>query len=425
VRQERQRTDIACAIEVNTEMDTIQKRIRQLLGSSLICLVVSCAFAALSSPLAALDDAVPGGAVSSSLEGHQWRLSQFYVGNKSLITLPLRVPIPYFAFRDGKIVGSAGCGQFTGIYRGTDDQLAISASWADDNGSPCNGEQKDEAAKILHALASVRRIRPAYDALLLQDENGVLQVRLVAMQPGKDLSELHDTFWHLNQLEGSTADFSQVVINIDEIGITFSTPSYLIGIPFQYHLLTGLQFYPAYTKGGDTKSSNYSQDQQVAEAYEDGLHKIDSYELKQETLTFFDKDRQPIMVFSSLLSRGIENRIWRIAKERAVEGEQTDNEGLIDKKMHAYIVLMNGRVSGNSGCGGFVGTYKLSGDVLTLHAGTIVTGTGCTDLNEPYKVSNVSNRKDPYNSELLVEQRGDQIILRDKSGQAQILLVPF
>jgi len=56
------------------------------------------------------------------------------------------------------------------------DKLAISAKWADASGTPCNDGEKDNAAKILHALASVRRIRPVYDALLLQDKNGVLQV---------------------------------------------------------------------------------------------------------------------------------------------------------------------------------------------------------------------------------------------------------
>jgi heat shock protein HslJ len=188
--------------------------------------------------------------VSSSLEGHQWRLSQFYVGNKSLITLPQWVPIPFFSFRDGRMEGSPGCGQFTGTYRGTDGQLAISASWADDTKSPCSGEQKDEATKIIHALASVRRIRPAYDALLLQDENEVLQVRLAAMQPGKDLSEVHDTFWLLKQVEGSTQDLAHVVIDIDQTGINFSTPSFFLGMPFEYHLLTGLKFSAPPSKGG-------------------------------------------------------------------------------------------------------------------------------------------------------------------------------
>jgi len=128
------------------------------------------------------------------------------------------------------------------------------------------------------------------------------------MQSGKDLSELHDTFWHLNQLEGSTVNFPQPVINIGEgnsSGITFSTPAYLIGFPFQYHLLTGLDFVAAYEKGGDSKNSNYSQDQQVANVFEGILHKVVSYELKKDELTFFDKDQHPIMVLSSSLNTGI------------------------------------------------------------------------------------------------------------------------
>ena len=205
-----------------------------------ILMAVSCQLAAQQ--MAALAGSIPGSAVSSNLEGHQWRLSQYYVGNKLLSTLPQWEPIPYFSFRDGRIEGSPGCGQFTGTYRGTDDQLAISASWSDDTRSPCSGEQKDDAAKILHALASARRISSLYDALLLQDENGIVQVRLSAMQSGKDLSEVHDTFWRLKQVEGSTQDLSHVVIDIDQTGINFSTPAYFLRMTFIYHLLTGLKF---------------------------------------------------------------------------------------------------------------------------------------------------------------------------------------
>jgi heat shock protein HslJ len=398
--------------------------IRRLLGSFPICLVVSCVFVALSSPLAALDDAVQRGAVSSSLEGHQWRISQFYVSNSSwLSTLPLRVPIPSLAFRDGKIEGSAGCGQFTGTYRGTDDQLAISASWADDTKSPCSDEQKEEAANILHALVSARRIRPVYDALLLQDENEVLQVRLAAMQSGKDLSELHDTFWHLNQLEGSTINFPQPVINIGEgnsSGITFSTSSYLIGFPFQYHLLTGLDFAAAYEKGGDSKSSNYSQDQQVANVFEGILHKVVSYELKKDELTFFDKDQHPTMVLSAFRPTGIEDRKWRISKYRADNSGQPDEDGLNDAKVGAWIVFSNGRVDGSPGCGGWTGTYKVSGDELTFQAGWLIAG-----LCPSEDMDNDSLVQKAFESGIRIEQSSDHILLRDKSGQAQILLVPF
>jgi hypothetical protein len=44
--------------------------------------------------------------------------------------------------------------------------------------------------------------------------------------PGKDLSELQDTFWHLTELQGTRSDFSGVVINIGRYAITFSAPRY-------------------------------------------------------------------------------------------------------------------------------------------------------------------------------------------------------
>ncbi|HUD23258.1 MAG TPA: META domain-containing protein [Acidobacteriaceae bacterium] len=354
------------------------------------------------------------GVTPADLEGHQWRLSQFYAANKLLITLPLRVPIPYFAFRDGKIEGSAGCGQFTGTYRGTDDKLAISAKLEDASGTPCNGEQKDEASKILHALASVRRIRPVDDALLLQDKNGVLQVRLEAMRSGKDLSELYDTFWLLKQVEGSTQDLSHVVIYIDHTGINFITPSYKLSMLFQYDPRTGRKFFTSYVNGGDSKSSTYIQDQQVANAFENALQKIASYETKQGNLTFYDKDRQLLFVLNPIQSAGIENRQWRIAKYRGDASPQADKDGLIDATEPASVLFMNGRVDGTPG----TGTYKLSGDELSVNAGGVYTGAFI------FTQQIVAVLK-AFKSDLRIEHRGNQILLRDNNGQAQILLVPF
>jgi hypothetical protein len=94
------------------------------------------------------------------------------------------------------------------------------------------------------------------------------------MQPGKDLSELYDTFWLLKQVEGSTQDLSHVVIYIDHTGINFSTPSYRLSMLFQYDRQTERKFFTPYVKGGDSKSSTYIQDQQVANAFENALQKI-------------------------------------------------------------------------------------------------------------------------------------------------------
>lgn len=241
-----------------------------------------------------------------------------------------------------------------------------------------------------------------------------------AMQSGKDLSELYDTFWHLQQIQGSTQDLSHVVIDIDQTGIHFSTPSYSLSMLLQYDLQTGLTFFTTYAKGGDSKSGTYIHDQQVANAFENALRKIASYETKQGNLTFYDKDRQPLFVLNPIKSTGIENRKWRIAKYRGFDSPQTDKDGLIDAKEDASIIFSNGRVGGSPGGGMWAGTYNLSGDELAFDGGFWYEGAWSEEqLEQGYAVSKA------FKGDRRIEQRGNQILLRDKSGQAQILLVPF
>jgi hypothetical protein len=242
----------------------------------------------------------------------------------------------------------------------------------------------------------------------------VLQVRLEAMRSGKDLSELYDTFWLLKQVEGSTQDLSHVVIYIDHTGINFITPSYKLSMLFQYDPRTGRKFFTSYVNGGDSKSSTYIQDQQVANAFENALQKIASYETKQGNLTFYDKDRQLLFVLNPIQSAGIENRQWRIAKYRGDASPQADKDGLIDATEPASVLFMNGRVDGTPG----TGTYKLSGDELSVNAGGVYTGAFI------FTQQIVAVLK-AFKSDLRIEHRGNQILLRDNNGQAQILLVPF
>jgi heat shock protein HslJ len=137
--------------------------------------------------------------------------------------------------------------------------------------------------------------------------------------------------------------------------------------------------------------------------------------------------QQPIKPTHSAASAptqtGIVNRMWRIVKVRADEPSKAESDGLIDKKDDAYVILMDGRVTGTMGCGGLSGTYKLSGNELTLDASAILVDTGCPDLNAPY--TSGSSMWFPYKSELRIEQRGNQFLLRDKSGKVQLLLVPY
>jgi heat shock protein HslJ len=400
-----------------------------------------------AAPAATSDNAARPGATSDDLEGREWRIA-FYLSrpyspsnsfNGVLASTDNQIyfwrAMPYIAFDEGAIKGSPGCGQFTGSYHRLGDQLTILAQWTDDKGTPCDDMERYAASTVLQDLAMVRRIDIShkYDgfgynpyalypyALSLRDENDRNQFILVPIRIGKDFSELHDTFWHLTRLEGSSAGLSHAAIHIDVSHITFSTPSYIYSIPFQYNL-SELGFYPAIKQDANNENSNYSEDRQTANTFDDVLHKVGSYQVKHGHLTLFDKDRRPIMVLNPFRHKGIENRMWRIAKVRIGVAAQTDSEGLTDAKVPAWIVLLNDRVEGSPGCGSFLnGTYKLSGSELTLQTSNSCSGGGWSGENQTQaNWVNIS-----FKDELRIEQRHNQIILRDMNGQAQILLVPF
>ena len=306
---------------------------RLLFKSFLILLSVACFLATVSAQTHALDKTAPRRARPADLEGREWYISRYF-SDKSEKWPHHGHPQkgephttwPYIAFASGMIEGSPGCGRFTGSYRRSGEQLTISAGWRDDKEESCGDEDKADAEQILSALTHVQRISVApeswhSDALSLTDGEGSTQITLSPLQTGKDLSELQDTFWHLTQLEGSNADFSGVVIHIGP-GITFSTSSYFSSSLFQYKS-TGLEFSPGhgrsvygFVNGAVIEKQQSSQDQQIAALFENVLQKADSYELGQGSLTFFNKDRQPIMALNSVRRQGIENHHWRIAKYR-------------------------------------------------------------------------------------------------------------
>jgi heat shock protein HslJ len=238
-------------------------------------------------------------------------------------------------------------------------------------------------------------------------------------RPGKDLSELHDTFWHLTELQGTHPDFSGVVINIDSYSITFSAPRYFCSFPFEYETTTArLKFYPASPYGEITKS-NRSQ-RQIANQFETGLHMIRFYDLHEGRLTFLAEDRHPVMVLQSLHQEGIENRRWRIANYRGDGGQQPDNQRLVDARSTAEITFLNGLVFGSPTCGGWAGGYKLSGKELTVVADVILAG-----YCPPEEWSESLAVVKAFNGELGIDEAEDEILLRDKDGQARVRLVRF
>jgi len=407
----------------------ISATIYRRLNLFLLFLGATCVFAVALPPANPPDHSIQQGAQLSDIEGREWRIVAYAKQPGSLWATHYR---PFIAFANGVVKGSPGCGQFSGTYLRSDNRLTISAQWRDDKAS-CSSGEKEEAAGILQALNGVQRIDPEptswqSDTLLLKNASGALQVRLAPMQTGKDLSELHDTFWHLTQLGDSTATPANAVINITDSEIILSTPAYTFNIRFQYRL-AGLEFQTPQSSSGliDGMISAYisqqsSADQQVINAFENSLQQVASYQSRQGLLTFLGKDQHPLLVLSSIQPTGIEYRRWQIVKLRGDGTAPADADGLADVNEPAWAILVNGHVDGTPGCGRLTGTYTLSGDTLTWQAGLIITGSGCSNLNLPYVP--LPKEDHPFSGTMQIKKQGDGLLLRDTDGYAQMLLVP-
>lgn len=246
------------------------------------------------------------------------------------------------------------------------------------------------------------------------------------MQSNKDIFELHDTFWHLKQLQGSDIDTSGVIVNIqferhsEEVGImTFSTPSYSIEFLF-VNKSTGLEFSPTSALSGSVKNKSLSQDQQFVQMFETKLLRTRYYELHGGVLTFKDSDQHSTIVLNAVQQEGIENRRWRIASYRGNESNSAQKVELIEPEDPASIVLMNGKIYGSPGCGALRGTYRITGDILTSDVGFLLAGL-CSSQQFAQNSMVIKALK----GDRQIEKKESKILLRDKSGKAQVLLAPF
>lgn len=426
---------------------------RLMLKSILICFCLAISIS-VSRPATAQEKPAMLESRTPELEGRTWLI----VNYASLPSRGLRHKADlYLKFESGVIEGSPGCGRLTGIYSKSNEQLTISIGWSDRGETPCDAEEREVARKVCEALIHVQRIQAEppsrhSDVLELTDAKGPTLILLEPMQAGADLSELEDTFWRLEKLDGSQADLSGVTVNIRGSAIDLSTFSHIILFPFRYRW-AGLEFIPHHFRWTETKDSKLSQDQQIATAFDETLQRTQSYELSHGSLTFFDKDRQPIMVLSDFRKEGIEYHRWRIAKYRAngtepsplalapasefwpnlysalpslalalktVQSRPADEDGLVDAK-NAEMTLLNGHVSGSPGCGSWHGgTYTLAGDHLMLKVSLVLFG-----MCEPEQFAQDYLLEEAVKGDLRITRKDDRIVLRDSNGQARILLVPY
>ena len=397
---------------------------RLSLKVALVGVGFTCSWAVCSAQTPTPHNTAAHSAGPADLEGREWHIFNYspdhvQTWHRELIRQKTK---PYIKFAGSIVEGSPGCGRFTGEYHRTGKQLAILAEWTDSKEAPCGNAKKEEAKQILKALTNVRRIHvePSYwheDALLLTDARGSDQVDLLPMQPRKDLSELENTFWHLTQLQNSSAEFSAIVVEIRASDIFFSTPSYSTSFPFEYKL-TGLDFPPTSANWDSTRNNRASR--RIATTFGNALHRTSSYESSPGSLTFFGKDRQSFIVLTAVPQVGIENRRWRIAKFRPDSSQQGDADGLVEARQFAEITFLNGQVEGSPSCGAWAGTYQLFGDRLTVQAGMLLAGICKPEefAQSPFVVS-------AFQGQLKIEEKGNNILLRDKSGKARALLVPY
>jgi len=119
-------------------------------------------------------------------------------------------------------------------------------------------------------------------------------------------------------------------------------------------------------------------------------------------------------------SHGIENRRWRIAKYHGDGTQNRDEQGLIDAMKTAEIKFAKGRIGGSPTCGALVGTYKLSGIQLAIQADFVLAG-----FCPPEQLAQNHLVLTALKGDLRIEEKDDHILLRDTSGNARVLLVPY
>jgi heat shock protein HslJ len=383
-------------------------------------------FTALSLPTAALDGTHAHGARPTDLEGREWLISNYFVDKEQ--TWPLRrigqKRDAYVSFENGVLGGSPGCGMFAGTYHRSASKLTISAKRTDEMKQPCGSDLRKDAEQILRTLNDVRGIQVAppewhSDDLLLTDAKGSTLVTLGPMQPGKDLSEFQNTFWRLGKLDGSHAGLSGVIIEIEKGAVTFSTVSYSTGVLFDYKL-SGLEFPLASPLVQSSNNRQSWRDQHIAKLFADAFRGTNSYRLTEGSLIFLGKGQRDLIVLSPLQQEGIENRRWHIAKYRGDDSQRGDEEDLVDAVEPAEITFLHGRVEGSPGCGAWAGSYKVSGSHLTVQAGWVLAGA-C----RPAGFQQDRLVEAAFKGELQIEKKGDDILLRDMTGKARILLLPY
>ena len=126
-----------------------------------------------------------------------------------------------------------------------------------------------------------------------------------------------------------------------------------------------------------------------------------------------------VSVADKISAHGIESRRWRIAKYGGGP-QNSDEQGLISAENTASITFTKGHIHGSAGCGALVGTDSLSGDRLIIQAALSLAGACTHEQSVQNHLILIA-----FKGYLQMEEKDGHILLRDTSGRARVLLVPY
>jgi len=172
--------------------------------------------------------------------------------------------------------------------------------------------------------------------------------------------------------------------------------------------------------GGATETDRFSQNQQDGHSFENHLQRSCCYSLGSSMLTLMVQKGQLLIMLSSPQQEGIENQRWRIASYRGGGSSSTQKDEMITAKEATNIVFTKGQIQGLAGCGGWRGSYTISGNNLVSDISFELVG-----LCSSEQLMQATSIEADLRGDRRIEMDNSGITLRAKNGMAMILLVPF
>lgn len=349
-------------------------------------------------------------ATSHDLEGYFWRVASIshfdnsYPSNDDVLDA-------YLTFKNGEISGNLGCGQLTGRYSFSNNNVQISAAWTDHT-LHCGPTIRQQAPALIASLNGMVRLEIGREGtLFLLGKRRSDYVHLELVSPGFDFSELSNTFWRLVSFEGKVIDEPNAEVQIEARKIEISSGGYKAAFAYRYNGKK-LSFDGPSSVAYPNIDSN--QPPLLLKRFGLVLKIIASYTTNRDELAILNASGEQIMLLKRIYSTGLEYRLWRIS-EYAADGKLVYPV----RPTRFQATFVRGKLSGIAGCRGLSGTYTLAGNNLSVKAGDLGMGY-CTKRAE----TEMRLVQTALNKVSRLREDGARVLLQDNQGNTNVVLTP-